>query len=220
VWLIWVFDQDTGFAKRAAATEGQQSHRSKIKGKVAPPRLSQATGKQTKVGVFSTRSPHRPNPIGLSTARVVSVDSKRGIVELAALDLIDGTPILDIKPYLPWVDAVPAAATPSWIPDPGEDAALGRGLQAEMDSDSEEQLAALCADGALEFYDKLDDVKAAILEVAAIDIRSAHKINQKQQQEHHFLLDNLKVTFRIDGDLATVCEVQHVKFKRSKQANR
>ena len=41
-------------------------------------------------------------------------------MEWGQLDLIDGTPILDIKPYLPWVDAVPAAATPSWIPDPGE----------------------------------------------------------------------------------------------------
>ena len=67
------------------------------------------------MGLFSTRSPHRPNPIGLSIAKVESIDIKRGILELSGIDLVAGTPVLDIKPYVPGYDAVPGATFPDWI---------------------------------------------------------------------------------------------------------
>ena len=72
------------------------------KPKVLPPR-----GSKIKRGVFATRSPHRPNPIGLSLARLVEI--KGLIVRVAETDLLDGTPILDLKPYLPFEEAHPAA---------------------------------------------------------------------------------------------------------------
>jgi tRNA (Thr-GGU) A37 N-methylase len=60
-------------------------------------------------GLFATRAPSRPNPIGLSCLRLLSVDSGTGILILESGDLLDGTPVLDLKPYLPGVDAFPDA---------------------------------------------------------------------------------------------------------------
>jgi tRNA-Thr(GGU) m(6)t(6)A37 methyltransferase TsaA len=60
-------------------------------------------------GVFAIRSPARPNPIALAAARLVAVDAEAGTVEVEQLDCRSGTPLLDIKPYLPSVDAVPEA---------------------------------------------------------------------------------------------------------------
>ncbi len=67
---------------------------------VIPPRAS-----RIKRGVFATRAPHRPNPIGLTAVKLISV--KKLIVEVEGVDLIDGTPILDIKPYIPYADSFP-----------------------------------------------------------------------------------------------------------------
>jgi tRNA-Thr(GGU) m(6)t(6)A37 methyltransferase TsaA len=60
-------------------------------------------------GVFALRSPVRPNPIGLHNVRVVAIDHAAGRIEVEALDCLDGTPVLDIKPWLPTVDILPAA---------------------------------------------------------------------------------------------------------------
>jgi tRNA-Thr(GGU) m(6)t(6)A37 methyltransferase TsaA len=60
-------------------------------------------------GVFALRSPLRPNPIGLSAARIVAVDPGAGIVRLDGIDFHDGTPVIDIKPYRPGIDAIPEA---------------------------------------------------------------------------------------------------------------
>ncbi|WP_341503512.1 tRNA (N6-threonylcarbamoyladenosine(37)-N6)-methyltransferase TrmO [Gallaecimonas sp. GXIMD4217] len=74
---------------------------------VRPPRL----GGNAKVGVFASRSTFRPNPIGLSLVelKAVHADPKGAWLELGAVDLVDGTPILDIKPYIPYADALPHA---------------------------------------------------------------------------------------------------------------
>jgi tRNA-Thr(GGU) m(6)t(6)A37 methyltransferase TsaA len=75
--------------------------------KVLPPR---SAGKRR--GVFSTRSPHRPNPIGLSVVRLLSV---RGLsLQVSDVDMVDGTPVLDLKPYVPYADAYPEART-GWL---------------------------------------------------------------------------------------------------------
>lgn len=95
---------------------------------VRPPRL----GGNRRVGVFASRSPHRPNPIGLSLLRLESVGAEAGRVVLycGGSDLLDGTPVLDIKPYIPFVEAKAdaaagfAAAPPPvlavrWLPESG-----------------------------------------------------------------------------------------------------
>lgn len=94
IWLIWEFSG---------------TDRGKWSPTVRPPRL----GGNTRVGVFATRSPFRPNPIGLSCVRLLEVltDTKDGpTLRVAGADLMDGTAILDIKPYLPYADAHPDAS--------------------------------------------------------------------------------------------------------------
>lgn len=62
-----------------------------------------------RVGVLATRSPNRPNMVGLSAVRILSVDAKAGVVKFRGIDLLDGTPVFDIKPYLAYVDSFPDA---------------------------------------------------------------------------------------------------------------
>ncbi|AGH80418.1 hypothetical protein PCNPT3_02380 [Psychromonas sp. CNPT3] len=74
---------------------------------VRPPRL----GGNKRMGVFATRSPNRPNPIGLSLVEYHGIVQKKGklFLQISSLDLVDGTPIVDIKPYIPYADAKPDA---------------------------------------------------------------------------------------------------------------
>jgi len=77
----------------------------KWKAKVRPPRL----GGKEKLGVFATRATHRPNPIGLSVIKIGRIyqEDKKVYIDLYGADLLDGTPVLDIKPYLPYADSIP-----------------------------------------------------------------------------------------------------------------
>ncbi len=88
IWLIWLFSEFW--------SEGWSPT-------VRPPRL----GGNQRVGVFATRSPNRPNPLGLSVVRLLEVN-EHGLL-VSGADILNGTPILDIKPYVPYADAVPQA---------------------------------------------------------------------------------------------------------------
>ena len=90
VWIVYVFHLAEGFRP-----------------KVLPPR---SDGKRK--GVLATRSPHRPNPIGLTAVRLLSVSGLT--LEVQGLDMVDGTPVLDIKPYVPYADAIPDAKS-GWL---------------------------------------------------------------------------------------------------------
>lgn len=93
IWLIWGFSESKGWSPT-----------------VRPPRL----GGNVRMGVFATRSPFRPNPIGLSSVRLGAIekDGDNGLVlVVSGADLMDGTPIYDIKPYLPGADAHPEATS-------------------------------------------------------------------------------------------------------------
>lgn len=98
VWLIFAFHLSEGW-----------------KDSVKPPRGG------PKRGVLATRSPHRPNPIGLSAVELVKIEGRT--LHLRGVDLLDGTPVLDIKPYVPYADAFPDARA-GWIDELDEK--LGR----------------------------------------------------------------------------------------------
>ena len=98
IWVVFVFDRSEGW-----------------KALVKPPRGG------PKRGVLATRSPHRPNAIGLSAVELVAVEER--CLRVCGVDLLDGTPILDIKPYVPYADAFPASCA-GWID--AVDAAQGR----------------------------------------------------------------------------------------------
>jgi len=94
IWLIWEFSE---------------SKPEKWSPTVKPPRL----GGNKRVGVFATRSPFRPNPLGLSCVRLMGIEMgtpEGPVLHVAGADLLDGTPIFDIKPYLPYVDSHPEAS--------------------------------------------------------------------------------------------------------------
>ncbi|TVT52536.1 MAG: tRNA (N6-threonylcarbamoyladenosine(37)-N6)-methyltransferase TrmO [Sedimenticola thiotaurini] len=86
-----------------------QAIRSEWQPMVRPPRL----GGNKRVGVFASRSPFRPNPIGLSVVKLEGVRCENGevILDLSGIDLLDGTPVIDIKPYVVYVDSIPDACS-------------------------------------------------------------------------------------------------------------
>lgn len=88
IWLIWGFSEVSGSFSPT----------------VRPPRL----GGNIRMGVFATRSPFRPNPLGLSVVKLERIE--RGVITVSGADLMNGTPIFDIKPYLPYVDSIPNAS--------------------------------------------------------------------------------------------------------------
>lgn len=71
-------------------------------------------GAPEKMGIFATRSPMRPNPIALTAVEIIQIDYARGIIQIAFIDAMDGTPILDIKPYTPSLDRVETPGVPEW----------------------------------------------------------------------------------------------------------
>ena len=115
IWVIFWFDRNTGWRP-----------------KVLPPRS--ADGRK---GVLSTRSPHRPNPLGLSVLRLERVEGLN--LHVLDVDLLDGTPVLDIKPYVPYTDAFPDsgsgwlahAAGAAGVSDPGRSFVVGFSARAE-----------------------------------------------------------------------------------------
>jgi tRNA (adenine37-N6)-methyltransferase len=68
-------------------------------------------------GVFATRSPIRPNPIAMTTCKLLKVDEAEGVVQVALIDAIDGTPVVDLKAYFPVCDRVQTAHIPDWLSD-------------------------------------------------------------------------------------------------------
>lgn len=89
LWLIWGFSANKKYNTKSMT--------------VRPPRL----GGNERIGVFASRSPYRPNGLGLSSVKLVDID--KGDIIVSGADLMDGTPIYDIKPYLPYVDSHPEA---------------------------------------------------------------------------------------------------------------
>lgn len=103
IWLIWGFSE---------------ARRDDWSPTVRPPRL----GGNERVGVFATRSPYRPNSLALSCVKILSVEHREGLGEVlivSGADLMNGTPIYDIKPYLPYADCIPEASG-GFAPDGGK----------------------------------------------------------------------------------------------------
>jgi tRNA-Thr(GGU) m(6)t(6)A37 methyltransferase TsaA len=169
LWLIWEFSQ--------ARREGWSPT-------VRPPRL----GGNKRLGVFATRSPFRPNPLGLSCVRLLELrqDREQGpVLTVAGADLLDGTPIYDIKPYLPYADCKPEAV--------GGFASQPKGTDLEVD----------CPDRLL---DRVPEGKrAALLAVLAQDPRPQYQDDPNRVYGMAFA--GLEVKFQVAGERLTVTEI-------------
>lgn len=164
LWLIWQFSQ-------ALTSEFHPT--------VRPPRL----GGNERRGVFATRSPYRPNALGLSCVELAGVENGELIVRGA--DLLDGTPIFDIKPYLPYVDAYPDA----------------RG--GFTDTTKEYALQVVCPDALL--CKVPENRRAALSGVLKNDPRPAYQHDPERVYTLDFGCN--KVKFTVDGDILKVVDI-------------
>ena len=167
VWLIWQF--------HLAEREGWSPT-------VRPPRL----GGNKRVGVFATRSPFRPNPIGLSSVRLLKVtfENDGPILYVEGADLVDGTPIYDIKPYLPYADSHPDA----------------RSGFAPMRPD-----AALHVEVAPELLERLPkELHKPLIETLMHDPRPHYQ--HDADRLYGMVFDRWEIRFRVDGDTLQVVD--------------
>ena len=164
--------------------------------KIHPPRL-----KGGKIGVFASRSPHRPNPLGLSLAKLVRIEGDT--LYLSGIDLINGTPILDVKPYLPFSDAA-AGSTSGWVPDNAFPE-----LNVDFSARARKDLAAADPSGE-------QGLKALIADILKHDPRNMRDATQmKDAAELEFFLSDREVHFSVTGNKATVTRVETAgKFEK------
>ncbi|KYN82349.1 tRNA-Thr(GGU) m(6)t(6)A37 methyltransferase TsaA [Vibrio cidicii] len=175
LWLLFLFDQnlDAGW-----------------KPTVRPPRL----GGNERVGVFASRSTFRPNGIGMSAVELKGV-SKQGeqiYLELGSVDLVDGTPIIDIKPYIPYSDAIPEAQG-GYAEQAPEQALVQFSEQAEQTLQKK-------ATGAHE--------REVIAQVLAQDPRPAYKKSRADEKQYAVNLFDLNVKFIVTDKLVTVTSIE------------
>lgn len=170
IWLLWRFSECTD--KPFSPT-------------VRPPRL----GGNTRMGVFATRSPFRPNAIGLSCVRLEKIDftsPDAPVLHVAGADLMDGTPILDIKPYLPYADSIPNALG-------------GFALQSKADI--------LQVDFPNELLEKIPEEKRqALLRVLAQDPRPAYQADT--ERVYGFSFAGITIKFTVCENVLSVTAVQ------------
>lgn len=170
IWLIWEFS-----ANRHAATSPV----------VRPPLL----GGNRKVGVFASRSPFRPNRLGLSSVRIseIELDTTRGpLIHVLGADLMDGTPIYDIKPYVVYADSHPEARS------------------GFVDKNAIRWLEVVVPDAVASRYSS--DELAALRKVLSLDPRPHYQDNP--EKVYGMMYAGKDVKFRVEGDVLTVVEVE------------
>jgi len=154
--------------------------------KVLPPRSARRRG------VLATRSPHRPNPIGLSALRLVRVEGL--VLHVLDVDMVDGTPVLDVKPYLPWCDAAPSAGA-GWLEDPGPT------YDVEFDPRADEQLRWLEEDHRVELRERLRTALAAGPEP------HAYRRIKREGELLRIAVKEWRARFRVDGRRIVVLDL-------------
>jgi tRNA-Thr(GGU) m(6)t(6)A37 methyltransferase TsaA len=173
VWLLFVFHRNTN---------------TKYHPVVAPPKLGGA-----KLGVFATRTPHRPCNIGLTVASIESVDGDT--LTLTGVDLVDGTPILDIKPYVP-ADVIQDPKVPGWVAGGGKPA-VEQISRVNFSEEAREQLRK--AMPSLKFYRTEEEALKAIEEILLLDIRTTHMKEKHSRKVYGVCIDTVNVVFEVVG---------------------
>ncbi|KFK29327.1 hypothetical protein AALP_AA7G119400 [Arabis alpina] len=190
-WILYVFHLNTDIEKL-----WRKPSQSRLKAKVRVPRLN-----GERKGVFATRSPHRPCPIGLTVAKVEEIQKHK--VMLSGVDLVDGTPVLDIKPYLPYSDNIQGASVPNWVQ---EECSLAVASVSFSDTFSFSITSCWKLIEKKSLYGSADELKSLITQVLSWDIRSLSQRNKPQDTSdadsivYHLVLEGLDVSYMIDND--------------------
>ena len=188
LWIIWGFHQavreKNGGDPKGAVSAEEKGDEVPWRPTVRPPRL----GGNTRMGVFATRSPFRPNPLGLTVVKLLSVeDTAEGrVLVVSGADMMDGTPVYDIKPYLPYVDSIPEA-----VGGFTEEKAAYR-----LDVDFLEPLLMQVPEGQRE----------TLLGVLAQDPRPAYQ--HDESRVYGFQYGGMDVRFTVRGGTLTVVEIR------------
>lgn len=173
IWLLWEFSE----AKRDTWSPT-----------VRPPRL----GGNRRMGVFATRSPFRPNPIGLSCVKLERVEQQSAegpLLYISGADLLNGTPIYDIKPYLPFADSHPEAAGGF------ADGVRGHGLIVNCPAHLLESIP--------------PQHRQAVMDILAQDPRPSYQQDAKRIYGMEYA--GLEIRFTVDGDILTVREISPMR---------
>lgn len=188
VWLIFIFHANQEERESGSGAIGS-GH---VKAKVHPPRMG---GKA--IGLYATRSPHRFVPIGLTAAVLEKVEGDT--IFLSGVDLIEGTPILDIKPYVPAYDSIPHASHPeaTWMEK--SSAIVSVTFEPEAQA-SLLELAPQCK----VFNSDPERIKFAITETLLADPRSIYRKKKKADEMFGFRLDTLSINCSVQEDVATI----------------
>ncbi|CAM3224620.1 conserved hypothetical protein [Xenorhabdus nematophila AN6/1] len=160
---------------------------------VRPPRL----GGNAKMGVFATRSTFRPNPIGMSLVELKGIQckNKRVILELGSLDLVDGTPVIDIKPYLPFAESHPAAKAGF--------------AQAAPDADMEVSFSPEAECQLLAHQSNYPHLRRFISQILAQDPRPAYRKKEQENRIYAAHILDFNVRWLICDALTEVVSIEH-----------
>ncbi|MES2603868.1 MAG: tRNA (N6-threonylcarbamoyladenosine(37)-N6)-methyltransferase TrmO [Pseudomonadota bacterium] len=170
---------------------------------VTPPRL----GGTERVGVFASRSPYRPNSLGLSVVETVAVlqQGPQLILRVRGIDLLDGTPIFDIKPYVPYVDAIPNAIG-------GYAPSAPHVASGNADEIATSSITVSFSNNALNQIEKISfslcDLKSFIQGVLSQDPRPAQHVRKADEREYGMHLYDFNVRWRVVGSAAEVLSVE------------
>ncbi len=171
LWILWLF---SGIAP---------SSPEHFTATVRPPRL----GGNERMGVFATRSPFRPNRIGLSCVRLLSVDrtcEDAPVLIVSGGDMLNGTPVIDIKPYLPYTDAHPEA----------------------LGGFSDHSAGVLSVSFPPELLERIPEKKRqALLEALALDPRPGYQADP--ERIYGMMFGGMNIRFTVNGNRLTVCSV-------------
>lgn len=161
--------------------------------KVRPPRL----GGNKSIGVFASRSPYRPNPLGLSAVELHGTrkENNKLFIDIKGADLIDGTPIVDIKPYIPYTDCISCAKAGY------AEQAPGHTLQVEFSELAMQQLA--------RFEEQYPQLESFIRQVIALDPRPAYTAEQESDKQYGVKLLEFDVQWQVIEGIATVLSLQN-----------
>lgn len=177
LWLVFVFDQ---------VKPGE------VRLSVRPPRL----GGNEKLGVFATRSPFRPNRIGISAVKLEGIvwdGEEAPVLELSGIDLVDGTPILDVKPYVPYADAITGAD----------------GAFANQPPDRIEVIVGAGTTGKFESLD--GELQSLIRETLSLDARPAYHTERDAERVYHLCVADVEVDWVV---LEGTCRIVGLRTDR------
>lgn len=179
LWLLWIFSDNT-------ETDGRLENAGKFNPTVRPPRL----GGNKRMGVFATRSPFRPNNIGLSSVKLIGAkkDGKNGTVLIVSgADLESGTPIIDIKPYIKYTDSHPDA------------------ISGFADDYASYRLEVVCPEYLSGTIGQ--ENREAVMKLIACDPRPSYQ----NDPERIYRMDycGYKISFKVDGTIATVVDIEN-----------